>query len=71
VWWFISIIPATQEVQGGGLHSEARPRQKTWDLIQKITKIKKGWGCGSSGKVASECKALSSNTSTTKKKERI
>jgi hypothetical protein len=36
-WWYMPIIPATNQVEVGGLQSEVIPRQKVLDPISKIT----------------------------------
>jgi hypothetical protein len=62
----MSVIPATWEVYIGGLQSRpATPKPQ--DLIKKITKAKKSWGCSLSGRhLTSKHETLSSKSSTLK-----
>jgi hypothetical protein len=46
-WWYRPVIPDIQEED----HCLRPCQAKTRDLIQKITKAKKGWGCGSNGRI--------------------
>jgi hypothetical protein len=50
IWWFMPVILPTQEMEVGGSRCKANPRQRLEPLFKKITKAKKDWRCGSSGR---------------------
>jgi hypothetical protein len=65
------VIPATQKAELRRIEVQSQPQANSpWDPISKIPIIKKDLCNGSSGKApASNCEALSSNTSTAKKRK--
>jgi hypothetical protein len=46
MWWYTSVVLATQEVWIGGSQTEAGPEQKQELPSEKITKSKKAYVCG-------------------------
>jgi hypothetical protein len=70
-WWKMPVISSTQEIEVEGSQSETGPC-KNMRPYPKLNGSKKGRGLGSSGKyLPSKHKALSSNSSTAKKKKKL
>jgi hypothetical protein len=49
VWWLMSVIPATQEAEVGGMQTKASPVQKHNPLPERLSKTKRA-GYGSRGR---------------------
>jgi hypothetical protein len=54
VRWLISVIPAIREMEMGRLRSEASLGKSARPYLKNKLKSKKGWGCGSSGRVLAQ-----------------